>query len=438
MKFGGAVLRSKEGFLKMVEILRNYREEELLLIISAFATATSDLDRAAKAAEKGDAEKAYALAENVIKSYGEFSQNILADAATREALELFLKESYRHLKDYLRGVSITQELTPRTLDLIVSFGEYCSVHIARHFLKEQGFDVEFVDATNVIVTNDQHGAALPKITQTAERVEAVLRPAMKRGTITLTQGFVAKSESGEITTMGRESSNLTATLLAELLKAERVIIWSDVEGVRTADPKIIENSGCIANLDYAEAQQAAISGLKLLHPTMIEPVRRANIPLEYRSAFKNSGDYTCISSNTAEHKPFIAIQEQAWIVRVKFSSELKLDDREQMVDRLFSNPQTILLIQYLPDSLVVVSRRKPVMSRLPKIPGATLFKDYSVVSILNLPEERMIDVLPNVLKEYDGLITILGIGYETNVSRFAIPHDEVERFVKVLHDQVVS
>ncbi|HYF01852.1 MAG TPA: hypothetical protein VEC36_00635, partial [Patescibacteria group bacterium] len=120
MKFGGAVLRSKEGFLKMVEILRAYREEELLLIISAFATATSDLDRAAKAAEKGDAEKAYALAENVIKSYGEFSQNILKDAATREALELFLKESYRHLKDYLRGVSITQELTPRTLDLIVS------------------------------------------------------------------------------------------------------------------------------------------------------------------------------------------------------------------------------------------------------------------------------------------------------------------------------
>jgi hypothetical protein len=171
---------------------------------------------------------------------------------------------------------------------------------------------------------------------------------------------------------------------------------------------------------------------------MIEPVRRANIPLEFRSAFKNNSDYTCISEKAVEHKAFIAIQEQAWIVRVKFSSELKLDDREQMVDRLFSNPQTILLIQYLPDSLVVVSRRKPVMSRLPKIPGAVLFTDYSVVSILNLPEERMIDVLPNVLKEYDGKITILGIGYETNVSRFAIPCDEVERFVKVLHTAVMS
>lgn len=309
MKFGGAVLRSRQGFTQMVDILRSQSGVPLLVIISAFASSTRDLERSARTAESGAQELAFALCDELIREHRNFSDELLANKPTKDALSFFLDECQTRLHQLLRGIAITRELTPRTLDIILSFGEMLALHIVRHFLEESGFDLTFVDCSTIIVTNAVHGMATPDSSLTASNVERVLRPAFGRSNIVLTQGFVAKSSTGEITTMGKESSNLTATLLAELLGADEVIIWTDVEGICTADPKLIPTAQPIPQMNYEQARNAAASGLKLIYSTMIEPSERANIPLIFRSAFAPDGNFTKISAHTDSWLPLFAIRE---------------------------------------------------------------------------------------------------------------------------------
>ncbi|MBK9246828.1 MAG: hypothetical protein IPM69_01630 [Ignavibacteria bacterium] len=309
MKFGGSVLRNPEGFAQMVHILRA-ESAPMLVIISAFGSSTRDLEHAARDAESGKQDLAYAYSDAVLNEHRHFADSLLKDTTTKSALNFFLDESSIRIKDLLKGISITRELTNRTLDIILSYGELLAIHIVRHFLDEAGFELTFVSAENIIVTDNVHGAATPNHKLTAHKVVSALLPAFEKKKIVLTQGFVAKSSLGEITTMGKESSNLTATLLAELLSATEVIIWTDVEGICTADPKIVSDSRTIPSMSYAEAHNAAVAGLKLIYSTMIEPAERSNIPITFRSAFHITSNYTTISHQSVHSElPLIALKE---------------------------------------------------------------------------------------------------------------------------------
>lgn len=309
MKFGGSVLRNPEGFGQMVQILKA-DTNPLLVIISAFGSSTRDLENAARTAESGAQELSFAYLDAIITEHRHFADALLTNEATQSALNFFLDESALRIRDLLRGISITRELTERTLDIILSYGELLAIHIVRHYLDESGFDIAFVSSENVIVTDTVHGSATPNRELTSQKAESTLRPAFDKKQLVLTQGFVAKSSNGEITTMGKESSNLTATLLAELLGASEVIIWTDVEGICTADPKIAAHTQTIASMSYAEARVAAGAGLKLIYSTMIEPAERANIPITFRSAFRVHSPYTTISQHAAHAAlPLFAVKE---------------------------------------------------------------------------------------------------------------------------------
>jgi len=300
----------------MVQILKT-ESSPLLVVISAFGSATRDLEHAARTAETGAQELAFAYCDAIIREHHHFADELLTNETTKAALNFFLDESLLRIRDVIRGISITRELTDRTLDIILSYGELLAIHIVRHFLDESGFDLAFVSADTVIVTDNTHGSATPNRELTSHKIERTLRPAFEKKNIVLTQGFVAKSAQGEITTMGKESSNLTATLLAELLEASEVIIWTDVEGICTADPKVAPNTQTIATMNYAEARVAAVSGLKLIYSTMIEPAERANIPITFRSAFSISSNYTTISRDSAHAAlPLFAVKEQDNVARI--------------------------------------------------------------------------------------------------------------------------
>lgn len=309
MKFGGSVLRTSEGFGHMVRILKA-ESNPLLVIISAFGSSTRDLEQAARSAESGAQELAFAYLEEIITEHRRFADDLLTNSATKAALNFFLDESALRIRDLLRGISITRELTSRTLDIILSYGELLAIHIVRHYLDESGFELAFVSADAVIVTDSSHGAATPNRDLTAAKVTSTLLPAFDKKKLVLTQGFVAKSSLGEITTMGKESSNLTATLLAELLGAEEVVIWTDVPGICTADPKIAPDTRTIPEMSYAEARVAAGAGLKLIYATMIEPTERAGIPISFRSAFDSTAQFTTISRDSGtSHQALFAVKE---------------------------------------------------------------------------------------------------------------------------------
>ena len=176
-----------------------------------------------------------------------------------------------------------------------------AVHIAHHVLQFR-FPIENIGSINahdIVVTDDNFGAAKPLTSPTLVRVQHTLLPTFTTHRIVCIQGFVGNTEEGVITTMGKESSSLTATVLASLIQASEVVIYSDVVGLRSADPHLVSNTIARTHISYELARQCAQNGLKLLFPTMIEPAENANIPIRIASAEAPNGNSTIISGKGA-------------------------------------------------------------------------------------------------------------------------------------------
>lgn len=286
MKFGGAVLRNPDGFLAMANILKSESKVPIMAVASAFSSSTRTLERAARLAENGQQELALATAKSVVEDHARLAEVLLGVEATRSALAHMVGEGAAAIHNLLRGISITRELTARTLDAVLSYGEFFALHIVKHYLLEQNIPAVALDSRSLIVTDSAFTAATPLLEPTRRRIETVARPLLAAGAVVLTQGFVGADIRGETTTMGKESSNLTATLLGEMLGSDEIVVWTDVPGIQTADPKITVNTRLIPAMSYDDAALAAHSGLKLLYPTMIDPLRRSNSTLSIRSAFE--------------------------------------------------------------------------------------------------------------------------------------------------------
>lgn len=322
MKFGGAVLREPDGFRRMVRIVRDRPAGPTAVVISAFATATRDLEFAARLAQKGLAVEARERVGQVISDHRTLVRALLPAASARAGMEALLDEAGLDLATVLEGVSTTRQLTPKTLDRILATGEFLALHIARHVLQEDGIDVVSVDARSIIVTTSEHGNARPLPEKSAVRVRHDLAPALAAHEVVLVQGFVGRTEDGATTTMGKESSNLTATLLGALLGATEVVIYTDVEGVRSADPHLCDGTVLRPHLTYAEARTAAQNGLKLLYPTMIEPAEEAGLRIRIAHAARPDGESTVIDTTTAPNaaaacEPIVILAEAGQTVEVR-------------------------------------------------------------------------------------------------------------------------
>lgn len=309
MKFGGAVLGDAEGFLRMTKILD--RSPGGLVVVSALATTTRDLESAAHTAATGDVENALKQLETIHSAHIQLVEQLVEDASLLNAGRSELDQAVQDLRRILEGVSVTRQITPRSLDRILAFGERFALTLARYTLLDKGLDAVAIDAADLLVTSDTFGQATPIASKSRVRVEKSLLPLLSEHRFVVTQGFIGATERGEPTTMGRESSNLSATMLAALIDAERVVVWTDVEGVRSTDPGLVSTTTVRPHLSYAQARHAAHHGLKLLYKTMIDPVEDAGIPISIRSIMKPEGEHTEIDGTTTPVEPIVTLSQEA-------------------------------------------------------------------------------------------------------------------------------
>lgn len=185
----------------------------------------------------------------------------------------------------------------------VELGEDLSREISARWLEARGLSARSIPSRTVIVTTDEFGCARPLTNETAGHAASVLVPLLEEGHVVVTEGFVGQSTSGDVTTMGRESSNLTATLLGAALGAEMVTIYTDVEGVRSADPHMVPHSDVRVHLSYNQARIAAEAGVKLLYPTMMQPAEHAHVPVRIASAYAPTGASTVIDNQDIPTAP---------------------------------------------------------------------------------------------------------------------------------------
>ena len=196
-----------------------------------------------------------------------------------------VEDRLHDLERLYRSIAILGEVTVRGCDTVASFGEQLSANILAAVLRERGARAEAVSATELIVTDDNFGTAKPLMDQTRQRLHERIKPLIERGVIPVITGYIAATEQGVTTTLGRGGSDYTAAIVGAGLGADEVWVWSDVDGILTADPNIVPQARTLAELSYAEAADLAYYGADVLHPKTIGPVVEAGIPLRLLNSF---------------------------------------------------------------------------------------------------------------------------------------------------------
>lgn len=296
MKFGGSSVASAARLRQVAELVLTAREQQPLVVLSAMGKTTDALFASAHAALRGDLAEAIGGLDGVFATATTAAHELLPDAAATLAT---LAAMRRDLETLLRGVDLLRELTPRTRDAIVAHGERIATTVCAAHLAARGAAVRHVDARSVMRTDDVHGAATPQRNDIRALALTHLFPALQQGEIVVTQGYVGATATGATTTLGRGGSDWSAALLGAALGVAEVQIWTDVEGVLTADPRVVPDARPIPVLNPAEAAELAAFGAKVLHPATIQPAVEAGIPVTVRHTLRPHGAFTTIDPRGA-------------------------------------------------------------------------------------------------------------------------------------------
>jgi len=318
MKFGGTSVGDASCIARVAEIVaKASRVGPLVVVVSAMSGVTNRLIEAATCSETGDRERAVELLEALREQHFEALKILIQNPETRNLIALGIEELLREAQRLCEGTALIHELTVRTLDSVSSLGERLSAPLVAGALSERGVRSEAIEATGLIVTDSYHGAAEPLMEPTQIRCEARLRPLLQQGIVPVVTGFIGATAEGVLTTLGRGGSDYSATILGGALDADEVIIWTDVNGVLTADPRLVPSARTIPEISYREAAELAHFGAKVLHPKTLRAVTQSGIPVWIRNTFEPEHPGTKITpqgrKSTAGVKALTAIRDVSLI-----------------------------------------------------------------------------------------------------------------------------
>ncbi len=292
LKFGGSSVATPQRILSIVEILKSYeaKGEQFAVVFSAFGGVTDMLLDMSRKAEQGD--KTYLEDVEKFKIRHIEAINILLSGELLTEAETALKVGFEELEDLLHGIFLLQEASIRSMDYVVSFGERNSAFIISKALQANGLNAEYLDARKVIKTDKTFSAAKVDFEATNNNI---LTYFAQTNAIQVITGFVGSSEEGLTTTLGRGGSDYTVAIFGAALGAEVIEIWTDVDGVMTADPRKVKGAFTQQSMTYSEAMEMSHFGAKVIYPPTIVPALQQNIPLRIRNTFNPSFDGTLIS-----------------------------------------------------------------------------------------------------------------------------------------------
>jgi aspartate kinase len=299
MKFGGTSVGNVAALQQVTDIIKKAREDgnEVLIVASAMSGVTDLLLRGARQAEVGDVSTASQARRDIMAKHTQVIDVLLAGSKNQASVLAEISALLDDFEALCQSVSVLGELTSRALDVIAGMGERMSVRQVAAVLEHQEIPAKAIDATHLIVTDDRYGSAMPLMSPTAECSQTLLNPLVNEGVTPVVTGFIGASEAGIPTTLGRGGSDYSATILGRALGADEVWIWTDVNGVMTADPRVVPDAHTIPHLSYAEVGEMAYFGAKVLHPQAIRPVRRSVIPVRILNTFKPDHPGTLITKD---------------------------------------------------------------------------------------------------------------------------------------------
>jgi len=315
MKFGGTSVEDAAAIRRVSELVKRRRRYRPIVVVSALAEVTDQLVSAGKSAAEGKRESAKKVLEQLRQRHAEVAAGLLS-ADEYKSLCSNLESTFQLLQNLVDSIAGEGQFAPRVQDHFLGLGEFLSSKLVRAAFQAGGIDTAWVDAKQCIITDAAHTRATPLWEETNQHVESVLLPLLQAGRVPVLGGFVGSTRDGIPTTLGRGGSDFSAAIVGAALGAQRIEIWTDVDGVMTTDPDLCPDARLIEKMSFDEAAELAYFGAKVLHPATLLPAMRHDVPVWVRNSRNPECGGTEILAHTSDSIEVKAISVKRGVASV--------------------------------------------------------------------------------------------------------------------------
>ena len=301
MKFGGTAINSADKVIHVANLIKSEKEKgnnDIVGVISAMRGMTDGILSMSEDIKRGDKASIGGFLKNMRELHLNIIEQAVKDVKIKNEARHVVTTLLEELDDILGGIVLLAEITPKSLDYLLSFGERLSTPIVSFVLRDIGLACQYLTGKEAgILTDSNFGEARPLMDTTKLRLIHKIEPLLKRKIVPVITGFIGADQNGNTTTIGRGGSDYTATIISAGINADQVWLWSDVDGLMTADPRIVKDAAVIKEVSFAEAMEMALFGAKYMHPRALVPVIDTKIPVRIRNTFNLQNEGTFISQN---------------------------------------------------------------------------------------------------------------------------------------------
>lgn len=391
MKFGGTSVMDTASIENVIKIVKRNTARKVV-VVSAIARATNALEQMAKYASENRVIEAELLLKEIINRHHVIINNLVSDKKLKtQAIERIIS-FHGKISELISGLSIIGELSLRTLDAFRVFGELMSSTVIYFAMKSSNVDAALIDSRDIIKTDNEYSRAYPDFKLTQKNVDKYMKPLLNKDKTIIAQGFIASTEDGISTTMGRESSDFSAAIYGSLLDANEIQIWTDVDGVLTADPNIIKNALKLSEISFREMEELSNFGAKVLHKNSVKPAFRKNIPLRILNSKNISSTGTLVNSGLNHHKFVKSITYKKNII------VLRIKPKENINQYIFWDAMINILSKHKPQIDILVSSNNAIViviaeNAYTKIHYDDLKNEFSEISDCEIIKEKALITL---------------------------------------------
>ncbi len=470
-KFGGTSVGNAERFANVAKIvMARQTQGGTVVVVSAMSGVTNALIAGARAAAEGRDAVYREIKAELLRKHLDVVSALLSHSPERLDVGGLVEDRLHDLERLYRSIAVLGELTVRGCDAVASLGERLSSHILAAVLRERGARAQAVSATELIVTDDSFGAAVPRMDLTRQRLQERVLPLVERSVVPVITGYIGATENGVTTTLGRGGSDFTAAIVGAGLGADEVWVWSDVNGILSADPNLVPQARTIGELSYAEAAELAYYGADVLHPKTIRPVTECGIPLRILNSYQPDHPGTLIVGTPSEGRErlpaiisttglsLIAVgsEDDSWDLTLSARALQELCDAGidvLMFSQSFSEHSLNLVVREQDRAHCIKVLCRELGGTVPEVEppgtpgGATTLRlgkvcslgareRVATVSVVGVPGWRDAGIVSHAFaalgRHGTRVIAVAQAASEYSVS-FCIPEDQVEETVRFLH-----
>ena len=442
MKFGGTSVESAAAITRVAGIVRAREVRRPVVVVSAMGKTTNKLLEIAGAAIGGRREE-YIRQLHDLRDYHSREARLVVPLADRADLDRFLDEQFQELTELVKGLAVLGELTPRSIDAISSYGERLSSYIVTLGFRHFGMPAEHVDSRDVLITDKRHTQAAPNFPETYARLAKTIPPLAAQSVVVM-GGFIASTEDGVTTTLGRGGSDYTAAIVGAGIDAEEIQIWTDVDGMLTADPTILPGGHRVKTISFAEAAELAYFGAKVLHPATVVPAIEKNIPVMILNSRRPDVPGTRITAESVHCENVvksIACKRKITTVNIHSTRMLMAHGFLHRIFEIFDRYETpvdMVATSEVSVSLTIDNTRHIdlILGELRQFAEATVEHDSVIVCLVGENIRHTPGVARRVFNSLDGInIRMISQGASLLNISFVVAETDLLRTVTALHEE---